>query len=49
MAHLTAGLYFVLAVEMEFGEGIGERLAPFFDVVAEQVLHDRIGMMLDRA
>ena len=49
MAHLAAGLYLVLAVEMQFGEGIGERLAPLLDVIAEQVLHHRIGMMLDRA
>ncbi len=49
VAHLAAGLDLGLAVEVELGERIVERVAPFLDVAADQVLHDRVGMVLDRA
>src|SRR5271167_1828671 len=48
VAHFAARLDFGLAVEVELSQRIAEHLAPFLDTVADQVLHDRVGMMRDR-
>src|SRR5882672_8611818 len=49
MAHLAAGLDLGFAVQMELYQRVVERLAPLLDVIAEEVLHHRVGVMLDRA
>ena len=49
MAHLAAGPCFSLAIEMQFGTGLGQYLAPLEDFLADQILHLRIGMALRRS
>src|SRR5579859_6631361 len=46
VAHLAAGERALLAVEMQLGVGLGERVAPLLDVAADQVLHDGVGVPL---
>src|SRR5260370_26956421 len=49
VAHLAARLDLGFAVQMELYQRVVERLAPFLDIIAEEVLHHRVGVMLDRA
>src|SRR6516164_7146034 len=49
VAHLAAGLGFGFSVEVQLGQRVVERIPPFLDLAADQVLHPRVGMMLDRA
>src|SRR5450432_3418323 len=39
MAHLAAGAHFQLAVEMQAKVGLGENIAPFLRVLADQIVH----------
>ena len=48
VTHLAAGLDLVFAIEMQLRQRVAERLAPLLDVPAEEILHHRIGVMLDR-
>src|SRR3954466_2301639 len=49
MAHLAAGARLRLAVEVQAGARFSQQSRPAFDIVADQVLHHRIGCALDRA
>ena len=49
MAHLAAGAGGALAVEMQTGGRVGNRLGPGLDRVADQVPHYRVGVALGRA
>src|SRR5690242_4194357 len=49
VAHLAARARRALVVEMELGHGLAQRVAPLRDLVAEQILHHRVGMALGRA
>ena len=49
MAHLAAGARLALAVEMQLSAGLGENLAPGQNLVADQILHHRPRVMLDRS
>ena len=49
VAHLAAALDLGLAVQVELYQRVVERLAPFLDVIAEEIFHHSVGVMLDRA
>src|SRR5260221_222491 len=49
MPHLTARFRCGFAIEMQFGAGLVQDLAPQIDFIADEILHLSIGVTLRRA